>query len=406
MTSTNNSVNNDTKDKNNVRVRTTVVGLILLTIGLMIIFKNNSSNLKDLPDDLISFYAKNLKPLFYQTSITEEDIFNFALYQNIPIDKQNNKLLQIGLNDSEEVELNVKDALINGNTNNYNKFVRELDLSTIQKKSLDSILSSYKNDIYKTVLVNENNAVAVDPKIVVLREALVYDINNFIKQQDLRQHSEILTQKTEPNANKVFTKVKADINSGKDRNFIFFTPDTVLNLECYVPSNNLTLNNKKNSNVKVRIENNDVKTEGKMYEIKDDKIIIRGNNLNEIIAKVKLPVLKDVIVLPPTNILPPKNKVKINKSTTVNIPNPPENPGPSFTFNYDDIGDLVEGSINIISDENAKNWVQFGLKTDSLGNRISFNFQSDSTFDVKKLKEELEKAKIELKKYKKLKKQP
>mgnify|MGYP000896189243 FL=1 len=99
MTSTNNSVNNDTKDKNNVRVRTTVVGLILLTIGLMIIFKNNSSNLKDLPDDLISFYAKNLKPLFYQTSITEEDIFNFALYQNIPIDKQNNKLLQIGLND-------------------------------------------------------------------------------------------------------------------------------------------------------------------------------------------------------------------------------------------------------------------------------------------------------------------
>lgn len=404
MTSTNNSVNNDTKDKNNVRMRTTVVGLVLLTIGLMIIFKNNSSNLKNLPENLVSFYAKNLKPLFYQTPITEEDVFNFALYQNIPIDKQNNKLLQIGLNDSEEVELNVKDALINGNTNNYNKFVRELDLNDIQKKSLDSILSSYKNDIYKTVLVNENNAVAVDPKIVVLREALVYDINSFIKQQDLRQHTEILTQKIEPNANQVFTKVKADINSGKDRNFIFFTPDTVLNLECYVPNNNLTLNNKKDSKIKVRIENPDFKTQGKMYQIKDDKIIVRGNNLNEIIATVKIPVLKDVIVLPPTNITPPKNK--INNKSTVTIPNPPEKVNNTFTFNYDDIDGLVEGSINIISDENAKNWVQFGLKADSLGSKFNFNIQSDSTFDVKKLKEELEKAKIELKKYKKLKKQP
>ncbi len=401
MTSTNNTNTGDNKDKNNVRVKSTIVGLILLTIGLMIIFKNNSSNLEDLPDDVISFYSQNLKPLFYQTTITEEDIFNFALYQNIPIDKQNNRLLQIDLNDSQEVELNVKDALIKGNTNNYNKFVRELDLDNIQKKSLDSILLSYKEKIYKTVLVNENNAVAVDPKIVVLREALVYDINNYILQNNLvNSYPILLTKQFEPSANKVFTKVKSDISKNKDRNFIFFTPDTVVNIECDLPS--LSMENKKLNNelVNVRHEISKRRSKTNIYEIKEDQIIVRGNNNNEIIAKVKLPVLKELIEKPEIS------RVKTNKVKTPVIVMPHEdNIGTtSFTFNYDEIGDLVEGSLNVISEENAKTWVQFGLKMDSLGKNINFSVSADSTFDIKELNEELEKAKKELKKLKKQKK--
>jgi len=246
MTYTNNSVNSNDSNKNNTKVITTVIGLILLTIGLMIIFKNNSSKIVNLPNDVLSFYANNLKPLFYKTTITEEDVFNFALYQNIPIDKQNNRLLQIELDNKDEVKFNVKNALIKENTNNYNKFVDKLNLNSKQKKGMDSILQSYQDKIYKAVLVDENNAIAVDPKIAVLREALVFDINDYLmKHKILNTSDTYITKKFETGADKIFKKVKVDINERKDRNFVYISKDTVMNIECYIPGIKL---DKKNHN--------------------------------------------------------------------------------------------------------------------------------------------------------------
>nr|HPN37868.1 hypothetical protein [Melioribacteraceae bacterium] len=74
-------------------------------------------------------------------------------------------------------------------------------------------------------------------------------------------------------------------------------------------------------------------------------------------------------------------------------------------FNYNDIDEMVSGSLNVINEENAKTWVQFGLKMDSLGENINFSVYGDSTFDLKELNAELEKAKLELKKLKKQKKE-
>ena len=76
------------------------VGLTALTILLMIFFKMNSNKGAKIFEEgkvlLADFYIQNLKPLFYDSPISREDVFEFAVNSQIPIDKNDNKSLQIG----------------------------------------------------------------------------------------------------------------------------------------------------------------------------------------------------------------------------------------------------------------------------------------------------------------------
>ena len=96
-----------------------VSSLILLTILLMIFFRYKKNDIGRLiesgKENLISFYAQNLKPLFATTDISNEDVFNFALYQSIPIDKQNNKILTVTNQDADNQVYEIKPTVYNPN---------------------------------------------------------------------------------------------------------------------------------------------------------------------------------------------------------------------------------------------------------------------------------------------------
>lgn len=46
--------------------------------------------------NLAGFYKENLQPLLYAADLTNEDIFNFAVYQELPLDSANQQILKLG----------------------------------------------------------------------------------------------------------------------------------------------------------------------------------------------------------------------------------------------------------------------------------------------------------------------
>ena len=75
-----------------------IVGLILLTIALIVFFKNKSiyKIVDEQKHSLVDFYTQNLKPLLVRSAITKEDVYNFAMNNELPLDKSNRQYLKLG----------------------------------------------------------------------------------------------------------------------------------------------------------------------------------------------------------------------------------------------------------------------------------------------------------------------
>lgn len=215
-----------------------VISIILLTFLLMIIFKNNKRNINQLIEEsknnLVSFYSQNLKPLFASTEITNEDVFNFALYQTLPIDKENKKLLLVSNEDNNKQVFEVKAASYVPYTNNYERFIDYLGLRPDQKYSADSILGAYKKEIYLSVLKSDKNAIAINPQLGDLQKAVLADLIAFSEKVNPPK-----TYKLFPLNDKSINVEKltsfANLNKeNTNKDFIFITPDTVFQTVCEI----------------------------------------------------------------------------------------------------------------------------------------------------------------------------
>ncbi len=212
------------------------IGLFALTVTLMLFFKNNRQNITTIIEEgkgsLIDFYTKNLKPLFFKTDITNEDVFNFALYQNLPLNKKEDKILQINDESSGYDIFQIQPVAYNDNTKNYEEFIRYLDLNNKQKSDVDSILEFYKGELYSSILVNDENTIAVNPRIINLQKAIMADLVAFAQKVSSKRSKDLLPINYSFESN---PEVEDMINIAKteDKNdFIFFTPDTVFMQKC------------------------------------------------------------------------------------------------------------------------------------------------------------------------------
>lgn len=206
------------------------VVLFLLTLALMFFFKHNKRDIGKIieagKNNLFSL-AKNLKPLLFETEINNEDVFNFALYQSIPLDKEKNKVLLISKDVPGNNIFEIKPANYNLQTNNYGTFVKLLGLNEEQKNEADSILNSYKKEIYSSILINDKNTIAVNPKLPALQQAVLADLVSFAQKIDETKSKELF-----PNAYKFYNNEKISnlIFSAKDspnHEYILISPDTV-----------------------------------------------------------------------------------------------------------------------------------------------------------------------------------
>src|SRR5574338_683959 len=190
------NLNTQKVSKFNIKKWIPISSLTLVTIALMVILKFNPNLIDDIvkqqKSNLEGFYKENLKPLLYAADLSNEDIFNFAVYQELPLDSTNNQVLRLGNDVKGSEYFEIKKASNVSEPNNLKKFVAALDFNEDEIKSIDSIISSYSDQISGLVLVNDKNSVAINPKIWSTRKLILDDILSFAKKHKSANFNKII----------------------------------------------------------------------------------------------------------------------------------------------------------------------------------------------------------------------
>ena len=108
------NLNSESSPKLNFKKWLPISALTLITLGLMAILKFNPNLIDNLVEqqksNIAGFYKENLKPLLYAANLTNEDIFNFALYQELPLDSANQQVLKLGYDSAGTEYFEIKNA--------------------------------------------------------------------------------------------------------------------------------------------------------------------------------------------------------------------------------------------------------------------------------------------------------
>lgn len=208
-----------------------VAGLVAVTIILMVVLSYNPGIIKRLVEEqstnLASFYKENLKPLLYASNLSNEDIFNFAFYKELPLDNNKEQYLQIGLDSSGVEYFEIKKSSYNIQENNYERFVTALNLDEVKKLQFDSILQHYAAELQTQVLVNERNAVAINPNLWNYNRAIAADLVRFASTVNELEIQNIIPPRDKYSHSDAMYKIAREVKSNDDNNYIFLTPDTI-----------------------------------------------------------------------------------------------------------------------------------------------------------------------------------
>lgn len=207
-----------------------ITSLVVLTISLMFFFKENRGDFDRIiekgANNLVDFYTQNLKPLFTKTDLTNEDVFNFAMNKKLPVDKENKRVIQISDTDAGREIIEFQDEEYSSETNNVEKFANYYELNLSQKYEIDSILQNYQEDIYSSILYSDNNTLAISPKLVDLQQAILADLMVFARQAGQQRVAAAIPVKYEITRPEVAEAIKS-VRMKDNKDFIFFTPDTI-----------------------------------------------------------------------------------------------------------------------------------------------------------------------------------
>lgn len=213
----------------NIKKYTPLILLFLLTILLMLFFKSNKKGISGMIEEgkknLLSLYTGGLRPLISETEISQEDLFNFALYQSLPLDQEKNKVLLLSDMNGQMV-WEIKPANFNKNTKNYEAFKNYFGLNSVEKRIADSVLNSYRKEIYSCVLVNEKNAYAVNPKISTVRKAMLADLVYLAQKVNKEKATEIFPSMNEFSSVELASLIKTGREIPSTQ-YLLMTPDTI-----------------------------------------------------------------------------------------------------------------------------------------------------------------------------------
>lgn len=208
-----------------------IAGVSLATVVLMLFLKSNpnffESVIEEQKSKIAGLYTDNLKPLFITAGLTNEDVFNFALHRKLPIDKEKSQFLFLGTNEDGSEYFEIKTASITDSDNDFEKFVSALDLNEKQKNQIDSILESYADNMQEQVLVNENNTVAISPKLWNYNKAIFADVMAFAKDCNNEQYDKIVPAAFHRMDRPQLMEIAEVVKAADDSDYIFMTPDTI-----------------------------------------------------------------------------------------------------------------------------------------------------------------------------------
>ena len=225
------NLNEESKSKINLKKWIPISSLTIVTLALMAVLKFNPNLLdniiKEQESNLVGFYKENLQPLLYAANLTNEDIFNFAVYQELPLDNTNNQILKLGYDPKGKEYFEIKKANEIKEPDNLRKFVAALEFDEDEIKKVDSIIGSYSNQISSLVLVNDQNAVAINPKIWNTRKLILADILAFAEKHASTNFNKMIPNQVMQFDDHSVAKWVNEAKSTKESQYIFCTPDSI-----------------------------------------------------------------------------------------------------------------------------------------------------------------------------------
>lgn len=207
------------------------VSLTLITAALMLTLKFYPDILKNVLEEqkinLTNLYKENLQPLLFAADLTNEDIFNFAFNSELPLDKTEQHYLRLGYDagGKEFFEINRNTSITK--ENNLEKFIQALDLNEDQRKEMDSIISSYSDELMAQVLVNDKNAVAISPSLWNYQKAIAAEILAFAKNKNENVYNILVPVKAPVSDYYQLARHVRETRPVNENNYIFVTPDTI-----------------------------------------------------------------------------------------------------------------------------------------------------------------------------------
>ena len=385
--------------------------LALLTIALMLFFKHNKKGISKILEagkNNLMALAQNLKPLLFRTELTNEDVFNFALYQSLPIDKEKTKVLSIRSDEISNNIYEIRPATYNTSTKNYETFVKYLALNENQKASADSILDSYKKEIYSSVLANEKNTYAVNPKILDLQKAVLADLVSFAHNVNAEKSNKLFPKSFEIYDRTKFSSLSHNVKELPANEYILISPDTVAKTFFDWDKSEW---NKKYAEIVKKVGNHKTSDINFQYKIKGE-----GEETHSLPSESDLSFKLDSnlfkVIIPKealseiSHVVSDSIRIKLNEAAkqlkTISIPlkwqsggskqykSPPEaGSSKNGISKIIDPFEIVNKTMEMLSKANFGNLEKFEIKMDSLTKGKNFNV-SDSAGKAK-LKEQIKK---------------
>lgn len=278
-----------------------------LAIALIFVLSLNPSFLINIIEqqkgNLADFYKSNLKPLLYAANLTSEDIFNFALYEELPLDPSNTQTLKLSYDQTGKEFFEIRQNSKKKEKNNLQNFIAALELNESEQKQMDSLLNIYSEKISTQVLVSDKNAIAINPNIWNLRKAVLADILSFARKHGNENFQKIAPIGKIPSIDKnIVWLEKVKTTSPKD--FIICTADTVFSAELNVDMSQLNNEMKKFAEEmeKTTVEKNKqqlvfrFKIDSSLAELKDKvksdknfKVFVHDNGVQVHLQEIDIP---------------------------------------------------------------------------------------------------------------------
>jgi hypothetical protein len=432
--------NNKNKQSNNFRRfiqrNALLIGAFSLVIVLVFIFKNQDivEVYETGKQNVKQFYADNFKPLISKTPLTNEDIFNFALYKNVPLDKQDKSILQIGENEGEIFTYEVYPDVYKDNTDNFKKFNDYFKLSDKEQNELDSIFSIYRKKLDRSILLADKNQFAFNTNLDVIHEALLVDMLSYLNNVRPKMTSGFFSTDYFDNNRSIAEDFLRSVNVDSNDNYIVFIEDSVFTKSLTLIPNPEIPDLETDLEYEVDPEINSV---GFRIAVKvPDKVKL--NSPEEIAWYRVNPRYSKVVLEKPIEkeILKKSEKLRecISKASKkirnleFHIQLDEEKNGDftftteytdsgevhSFQFNTGDLQKIIETSLSGLDfsdidswEEYGARWEQYGLKLDSLANIFENTYRDsmevnleDLEIDLQKLKKEIEAKKRDKQKHK------
>jgi len=202
-----------------------------VTILVMVVLYLNPNLISDFWNEqktvIAGFYKDNLQPVLYAADITNDDIFNFAFNNQLPLNNSRDQYLHLGYDDSGKEYFEIRPAIQTVGQSGYDKFISALKLSEKEKQLVDSVIGSYAEALESQVLINDKNTLAISPKLWNYRKAIFTDLlivaENLNKQEFVKFIPRGVSQDDKIKVVNAVHKLK----SIPEKQYIFCTPDSV-----------------------------------------------------------------------------------------------------------------------------------------------------------------------------------